>query len=618
MARPLPFIAIIAVVAGLVAGVWSLERIFAAERNEATEASRVNRVALQGYAREVLGRRLDSALTDAEPRIRASLGDVLAPNDGLVAWRGDEQLIPRVASAAEDDTLARLAVELLDTFDASNPTDTQSRLHELDLTPGPDGATPLSTPWTQRVDRTLRVLQAVEGGDDGAIETSVRRWLDHRLRFVIRSDTDLASAIAVTGALVDSGRADRQLVASLLRDGLEPTSGERLVGLQRQLLMERARLSAADFDLLAERITAQSRDARIRYDDFVAQAASRPAPIAVPDVDKAAIVAGKWFVRPDGGDTVGVEVDLASLLEDVAIQMRAAELIGAHDRFTAATPDMRVVPLRSLEVVLSSPSFSATRIAATSRYRAKTGLAVITGLLAVALIAMGAMLQDRKRKWIELRAQLVATVSHELRTPLAAIRLMGETLERRVGDHPKARDYPARIVRETDRLAFLVENILSFNRLNRGRWKVDRQSIRLDAVLRTVADRVGEGLGRTIDIEADPIPMRADPDLIELMLTNLVKNATQYCTADIVRLTLIQQRDRIELTDNGVGIEPHQRREIFSEFHRADRTGAKGSGLGLAICRRVMRAHGGDIEVARSSDAGTTFALAFDARAWSD
>ena len=72
-------------------------------------------------------------------------------------------------------------------------------------------------------------------------------------------------------------------------------------------------------------------------------------------------------------------------------------------------------------------------------------------------------------------------MSHELRTPLSAIRALAETLERRVGGQPGAGNYPSRIVAEADGLGRLVENILSFNRLDKGRWESRREPVPLES-----------------------------------------------------------------------------------------------------------------------------------------
>ena len=91
-------------------------------------------------------------------------------------------------------------------------------------------------------------------------------------------------------------------------------------------------------------------------------------------------------------------------------------------------------------------------------------------------------LLEAARDGVRAQADFVATVSHELRTPLASIRLLAETLELRLTGNPEARDYPARIVREAENLTFLVENVLSFNRFDKGRWKLQAEQVRVGEV----------------------------------------------------------------------------------------------------------------------------------------
>ena len=229
-------------------------------------------------------------------------------------------------------------------------------------------------------------------------------------------------------------------------------------------------------------------------------------------------------------------------------------------------------------------------------------------------------MQSRKQKFVELKSGFVSAVSHELRTPLASIRLMAETLERRTKNVPGTRDYPTRIVREIDDLSFLVENLLSFNRLDKGRWKPRRQDVAMDDVVDTLEEDLRAVGARPVELQTSGlsgVTVHADPELLRLLLRNLGKNACLYNERDPVRLSLRARTEGarwiLEVTDNGVGIPAAEWGRIFGDFYRAPGTRARGSGLGLAICRHIMEAHDGSIEIAQSSPEGTTFALAFPA-----
>src|SRR5690606_1876007 len=114
--------------------------------------------------------------------------------------------------------------------------------------------------------------------------------------------------------------------------------------------------------------------------------------------------------------------------------------------------------------------------AAAARYRLKSVLNLGMGGLIITVVAGVGWMVRRERQLVRAREDFVASVSHELQTPLAAIRLMGETLGRKRDGSP----YPERIVAEADRLAFMVRNILSYNRLHRaGGWQPRMERVEL-------------------------------------------------------------------------------------------------------------------------------------------
>jgi len=94
-------------------------------------------------------------------------------------------------------------------------------------------------------------------------------------------------------------------------------------------------------------------------------------------------------------------------------------------------------------------------------------------------------------------------VSHDLRTPLASIRLQAETLMRRLRGNPEARDYPERIVRDVDGLSFLVENILSFNRLEHGGWQPRRADVSLRELVGGLRADLERQMPRKVSVAID-------------------------------------------------------------------------------------------------------------------
>jgi len=218
------------------------------------------------------------------------------------------------------------------------------------------------------------------------------------------------------------------------------------------------------------------------------------------------------------------------------------------------------------------------------------------------------------------KSRFLATVSHELRTPLASIRLLAETLEMRTSGSPEVRDYPARIIQAADGLHFLVENILSFNRIDKGRWVPQFSQVKLEELIGTLRSDLATAARVPVELHSDvgDTELQADPSLLRLLLSNLGRNACAYNHRSPVEISVRVHAPpglgcTVLFADNGIGIPESEWEHVFLDFYRLTQAGPEvhGSGLGLALCRRIMHVHGGQIRVAASSPQGTTFALTF-------
>jgi signal transduction histidine kinase len=211
----------------------------------------------------------------------------------------------------------------------------------------------------------------------------------------------------------------------------------------------------------------------------------------------------------------------------------------------------------------------------------------------------------------ERRAAFVSAVTHELRTPLTTFRLYSEMLsEGMVPDEPSRRSYLQTLRTEADRLMHLVENVLAYARLERGRPRKRVVPTSVKSLIAHAEPRLrarGEQCGMTLSIEGEPNAMTsigmADATAVEQILFNLVDNACKYAVqAPDKNLILGVQRAagwiRIYLQDCGPGIPAKERGKLFRPFHKSAQdaaTTAPGVGLGLALSRRLARAMGGDL-----------------------
>ena len=127
-----------------------------------------------------------------------------------------------------------------------------------------------------------------------------------------------------------------------------------------------------------------------------------------------------------------------------------------------------------------------------------------------------------------------------------------------------------------------------------------------------------KGIVLALDAAADLPPVRADANKATWVLTNLVSNALRYVEPG-GRIGLTARAAgrfvRFEVSDDGPGMPPEVRERVFQKFVHAEGSTSGGTGLGLAICHEIVRAHGGTIWVASSTDRGTTFAFTLPAAA---
>jgi signal transduction histidine kinase len=213
----------------------------------------------------------------------------------------------------------------------------------------------------------------------------------------------------------------------------------------------------------------------------------------------------------------------------------------------------------------------------------------------------------RERHLAELRAAFVAGVSHELRTPVASILLLAENLEngRVEGDAARAR-YHGLIRREALRLRRLVDGVLDFSRLERGRGvEIAREDVDVRAWLASVAEEARAWAAQhdvelVLELDGAPESARIDREALRRALWNLLENAQRHSGS---RSVVLRARGGegalvLEVEDAGRGVPPAQRRAIFEPFARFAEPGTPGTGLGLALVREIARAHAGSIEVA--------------------
>ncbi|MGO9919392.1 MAG: sensor histidine kinase [Isosphaeraceae bacterium] len=252
----------------------------------------------------------------------------------------------------------------------------------------------------------------------------------------------------------------------------------------------------------------------------------------------------------------------------------------------------------------------------------RLSLSIAWVCLALAALAVGLMLQAALAL-SERRGTFVSAVTHELRTPLTTFRLYTEMLDEGMVQGPDSQQTYYRTLRaEADRLGHLVENVLAYARLERGRATKAHEVVPpaqlLDRLVPRLANRARQAgmelIVGPVDIQTD---VHVDLSVVDQILSNLVDNAVKYAgSASDRRIHLdVAPAGRylmITVSDHGPGVPPSMYGRLFRPFSKSAHdaaASAPGVGLGLALSRRLARALGGDLRIHANSSQGACFAL---------
>jgi two-component system phosphate regulon sensor histidine kinase PhoR len=236
-----------------------------------------------------------------------------------------------------------------------------------------------------------------------------------------------------------------------------------------------------------------------------------------------------------------------------------------------------------------------------------------------ALVVLQDITQERALE--RTRRDFVANVSHELQTPLTSVRGYAETLLREDLTPEQRRRFLGHILREADRMAALVRDLLALAELEAPRW-VQATPVRMDELAREVAAAEGGfAQQRRVDlrVEAEPAVVLGRAEELRRAVDNLVRNALAYTPAGgrvQVRVRRVGAEVHLEVEDTGIGIPAEHLPRIFERFYRVDRGRSRetgGTGLGLAIVKHTAEGHGGQVRVSSTVGQGSTFVLVLPA-----
>jgi two-component system phosphate regulon sensor histidine kinase PhoR len=222
------------------------------------------------------------------------------------------------------------------------------------------------------------------------------------------------------------------------------------------------------------------------------------------------------------------------------------------------------------------------------------------------------------RRLETIRRDFVANVSHELRTPVSIIRANAETLLNGALERPdQARRFVEALLRHADRLGRLISDLLDISRIEAGKYPIEPRTLKVAPVVRRIFESVDmraqtKQMTLLMDID-DDLVLVADAKALEQVLLNLVENAIKY-TPERGSIEVHARRDgecvRVEIMDDGPGIDPIHRPRIFERFYRVDPGRSRemgGTGLGLAIVKHLVEAMRGRVGVDGRTPSGSVF-----------
>ncbi len=236
--------------------------------------------------------------------------------------------------------------------------------------------------------------------------------------------------------------------------------------------------------------------------------------------------------------------------------------------------------------------------------------------------------QDRL---VRMRADFVANASHELRTPLASLKGFVETLQGAAKDDDVARDKFLKIMQQqADRMARLIDDLLSLSRIEMQAHVMPRDSVDLGNVIAHVVQTLGpiaDERSVAIDVVSSAVPpvVMGDRDELIQVFQNLIENAIKYgrqggrvaVREDVIKSVSGIDRICVSVADDGPGIAPKHLPRLTERFYRvnaAQSRNAGGTGLGLAIVKHVLNRHQADLQVDSTVGQGSTFRVSFPIR----
>jgi len=229
---------------------------------------------------------------------------------------------------------------------------------------------------------------------------------------------------------------------------------------------------------------------------------------------------------------------------------------------------------------------------------------------------------EKLEESFRLQKTFVNNASHELRTPLTSIIAELEILLHKERDKEEYKEVMVNVLKETRQMKVLVNNLLSIAHTEISNPKGFIDEIRIDELLLEIRNEIMlRNSGLIIRLEFDSLPedeakltVHGNKQLLHTAFTNLIDNAGKFSSGKevVCNLTYLDNKLVIRVIDRGIGITASDMKNIFQPFFRASNaSGFPGHGMGLSLSAKIIRMHGGRIELFSEQNSGTIVEITF-------
>lgn len=225
---------------------------------------------------------------------------------------------------------------------------------------------------------------------------------------------------------------------------------------------------------------------------------------------------------------------------------------------------------------------------------------------------------DREMALNNQQKNFFLSITHELKTPIAATKLQLQTIQKQKLDESTQQELIANALKETERLNFLIDNVLLASRMDAGEFAFKLDKLNLSDLVKTIMERYYKK-----EIATKEITLKLEENLFSFIdenafpsvITNLVDNALKYSSAKkeiTIELKSEKNKAFLKVMDNGIGINDLEKDKVFMKFYRTgneETRNAKGTGLGLFIVKYILSMHQAKLTVKDNSPIGTIFEI---------